>query len=66
MRKLLVQCAHHILGHYGKDFALRQWAWRNAKAARKRRSERLSQWLASCPCRYTGCPQDSLKISFDG
>jgi transposase len=25
MRKLLVQCAHHILGHYGKDSALRQW-----------------------------------------
>jgi transposase len=25
LRKLLVQCAHHILGHYGKDSALRQW-----------------------------------------
>jgi transposase len=25
MRKLLVQCAHHILGHFGKDSSLRQW-----------------------------------------
>lgn len=25
LRKLLVQCAHHILGHWGKDSALRQW-----------------------------------------
>jgi transposase len=25
LRKLLVQCAHQILGHWGKDSALRQW-----------------------------------------
>jgi len=25
LRKLLVQCAHHILGHFGKDSTLRQW-----------------------------------------
>jgi hypothetical protein len=25
LRKLLVQCAHHILGHFGKDLALRRW-----------------------------------------
>ncbi len=25
LRKLLVQCAHHILGHFGKDSALRRW-----------------------------------------
>jgi transposase len=25
LRKLLVQCAHHILGHWGKDSSLRQW-----------------------------------------
>lgn len=25
LRKLLVQCAHHILGHFGKDSLLRQW-----------------------------------------
>ena len=25
LRKLLVQCAHHILGHFGKDSSLRQW-----------------------------------------
>ncbi len=26
MRKLLVQCAHHVLGHYPKDSALRRWS----------------------------------------
>jgi transposase len=25
LRRLLVQCAHHILGHFGKDSALRPW-----------------------------------------
>ena len=25
LRKLLVQCAHYILGHWGKDSSLRQW-----------------------------------------
>jgi transposase len=25
LRRLLVQCAHHILGHWGKDSLLRQW-----------------------------------------
>jgi transposase len=25
LRKLLVQCAHHILGHFGPDTALRRW-----------------------------------------
>lgn len=25
LRKLLVQCAHHILGHWGKESSLRQW-----------------------------------------
>jgi len=25
LRKLLVQCAHHILGQWGRDSALRQW-----------------------------------------
>jgi transposase len=25
LRKLLVQCAHHILGHWGTDSALRRW-----------------------------------------
>ena len=26
MRRLLVQCAQHILGHRGKDSALRRWS----------------------------------------
>jgi transposase len=25
LRKLLVQCAHHVLGHWGRDSALRRW-----------------------------------------
>jgi transposase len=25
LRKLLVQCAHHMLGHWGKDSSLRRW-----------------------------------------
>jgi transposase len=35
LRKLLVQCAHHILGHYGKDSALRQWGLAKADGSKK-------------------------------
>jgi len=35
MRKLLVQCAHHILGHYGKDSALRQWGLAKSEGGKK-------------------------------
>ena len=35
MRKLLVQCAHHILGHYGKDSALRQWGLAKSEGSKK-------------------------------
>jgi transposase len=35
MRKLLVQCAHHILGHYGKDSALRKWGLSKAEGGKK-------------------------------
>ena len=35
MRKLLVQCAHHILGHYGKDSALRQWGRAKSEGGKK-------------------------------
>ena len=35
MRKLLVQCAHHILGHYGKDSALRQWGLAKGEGGKK-------------------------------
>jgi transposase len=35
MRKLLVQCAHHILGHYGKDSALRQWGLAKGESGNK-------------------------------
>ena len=35
LRKLLVQCAHHILGHYGKDSALRQWGLAKSEGGKK-------------------------------
>ena len=33
LRKLLVQCAHHILGRFGKDSALRRWGLAKSGAA---------------------------------
>jgi transposase len=39
LRKLLVQCAHHILGHWGKDSSLRQWGLsKSAGSANKKRA----------------------------
>lgn len=39
LRKLLVQCAHHVLGHWGKDSALRQWGMsKGADSAGKKRA----------------------------
>jgi transposase len=35
LRKLLVQCAHHILGHYGKDSALRRWGLAKGEGGKK-------------------------------
>ena len=50
MRKLLVQCAHHILGRFGKDSALRQWglkiAQRGGKNALKRAIVAVARKLA--------------------
>jgi transposase len=34
LRKLLVQCAHHVLGHWGKDSALRQWGLSKSDGSR--------------------------------
>jgi transposase len=31
----VVQCAHHILGHYGKDSALRQWGLTKSEGGKK-------------------------------
>ena len=50
VRKLLVQCAHHILGRFGKDSALRQWglkiAQRGGKNALKRAIVAVARKLA--------------------
>lgn len=35
VRKLLVQCAHHLLGHYGKDSALRRWGLAKSAGGKK-------------------------------
>jgi transposase len=35
LRKLLVQCSHHILGHWGKDSALRKWGLSKAEGGKK-------------------------------
>ncbi len=48
LRKLLVQCAHHMLGHFGKDSALRQWGLSKSdgSAARKRAVVAVARKLA--------------------
>ena len=35
LRKLLVQCAHPYLGHWGSDSALRQWGLAKAAGGKK-------------------------------
>jgi transposase len=35
MRKLLVQCAHHILGPFGRDSALRRWGLAKGEGGKK-------------------------------
>jgi len=35
LRKLLVQCSHHILGHWGKDSALRKWGLAKTEGGKK-------------------------------
>ncbi len=50
MRRLLVQCAHHVMGHRGKDSDLRRWglrlAERGGKNARKRAIVAVARKLA--------------------
>jgi len=49
LRKLLVQCAHHVLGYWGKDSALRQWGLRKGgggKSATKRAIVAVARKLA--------------------
>lgn len=50
VRRLLVQCAHYIVGPFGKDSDLRRWALslmaRGGKAAKKRATVALARKLA--------------------
>jgi transposase len=48
LRKLLVQCAHHILGQWGRDSALRQWGLSksNGSASKKRAVVAVARKLA--------------------
>jgi transposase len=36
LRKLLVNCAHHMLGQYGQDSDLRRWGLELVRAAERR------------------------------
>ena len=50
LRKLLVQCSHYVLGHFGPDSRLRQWglalAQRGGKNAKKRAIVAVARKLA--------------------
>jgi len=50
LRKLLVQCAHYILGPFGRDSDLRRWgldlAGRGGKSAKKRATVAVARKLA--------------------
>jgi transposase len=50
LRRLLVQCAHRILGPFGQDSSLRRWALllasRGGAAGRKRAVTALARKLA--------------------
>ena len=49
LRKLLVQCAHHTLGHWGQDSALRRWGLAKgggAKGATRRAVVAVARKLA--------------------
>ena len=50
LRKLLVQCSNHILGHFGKESELREWglalAGRGGKNAKKRAIVAVERKLA--------------------
>lgn len=35
LRKLLVQCSHHVLGHWGRDSALRKWGLAKSEGGKK-------------------------------
>ena len=35
LRKLLVPCAHHMVGHRGRDSALRRWGLAKAEGGKK-------------------------------
>src|SRR6185312_15927709 len=35
LRKLFVQCAHHVLGHWGPDSALRRWGLAKTDGGKK-------------------------------
>ncbi|HLA82276.1 MAG TPA: hypothetical protein VJP78_11770 [Thermoleophilia bacterium] len=50
LRALLVECAHHILGHLGPDTDLKRWglrlAERGGKAAKKRAAIAVARKLS--------------------
>jgi hypothetical protein len=44
LRRLLVQCAHWLLGQWGTDCALRRWGLKLAAGGRKQKKRAWSRW----------------------
>lgn len=60
LRKLLVNCAHHMLGPHGQDSDLRQWGLRLVQAGQRagkqgRENEPRRRWRGSWPSCCTVC-----------
>jgi transposase len=55
LRKLFVQCAHHVLGTGGRTRRFDDGAWRRLMAVRRRHCGRLSRWPGNCPSCFTTC-----------
>ena len=55
LRKLLVQCAHHVLGHWGKDSTLRRWGLAKTEGGKKATLRAIVAVVESSPCCCTDC-----------
>ena len=55
LRKLLVQCAHHILEHWGRDSALRQWGLAKSGSAKGATKRAIGRWRGNWRCCCIDC-----------
>ena len=51
LRKLLVNCAHHILGVHGKDSDLRRWGLELVRAAERKQAKGSRKLAATAVAR---------------